>query len=118
MNKAAKERDEVVRSAFVARITKYKPDQLIFIDKSSKDERTLTRNYVYAFRSARANKKIVFVRGKRYTILPAMSLDGILALEVFEGSCTKDRFQHFILSKVVSILLFIFPNFIRFTCVI
>jgi len=52
--------------------------------------------------SARAQKKVVFVRGKQYTILPALSLDGILALDVIEGSCTKAYFQKFILSQVVS----------------
>jgi len=102
LTKAAKERNELVRSAFIARITKYTPDQLIFLDEAAKDERTLTRSYGYALANVRAQKKVVFVHGKRYTMLPALSLDGILALDVMEGSCTKDRFQEFILSQVVS----------------
>jgi hypothetical protein len=102
LTKAAKERNELVRSAFIARITKYTPDQLIFLDEAAKDERTLTHSYGYALANVRAQKKVVFVRGKRYTMLPALSLDGILALDVMEGSCTKDRFQEFILSQVVS----------------
>ena len=64
----------------------------------------MTRGFGYAFRSARAHKKIVFVRGKRYTMLPALSLDGILALDVMEDSCSKERFQNFILTQIVSIL--------------
>lgn len=32
----------------------------------------------------------------RYSILPALSLDGILALEVVQGSFTKIAFAHFI----------------------
>ncbi|KAI9060884.1 hypothetical protein FKP32DRAFT_1577086 [Trametes sanguinea] len=32
----------------------------------------------------------------RYSILPAMSLDGIIALDVFEGSLTAEKFVLFI----------------------
>ncbi|PKB97738.1 hypothetical protein RhiirA5_246943, partial [Rhizophagus irregularis] len=40
-------------------------------------------------------------RGVRYTILPALSLDGIIALDIMEGSCNKERFRNFILAKVL-----------------
>jgi len=49
-----------------------------------------------------AQKKVVFVRGKRYTILPALTLDGFVAVDVFEGSCDKERFVNFVLDQVVS----------------
>jgi hypothetical protein len=80
----------------------YSAEQLIFIDESAKDERTLSRQYGYSLRNTRAGKKTVFVRGKRYTILPALSLDGIIALDIMEGSCDKQRFNEFILNQVVS----------------
>ena len=71
------------------------------MDESAKDERTLTRRYGYSLMNTRAVKKNVFVRGKRYAILPAMSLDGIIALDVMEGSCDKKKFEKFIISQVV-----------------
>ena len=84
--------------------TYFQPDQLIFIDESAKDERTLCRQYGYSPRNQTAIKKVVFLRGIRYTILPALSLDGMIALDIMEGSCNKERFCNFILSKVVSFL--------------
>jgi len=45
---------------------------------------------------------VVFVRGKRYTILPALTLEGFVAVDVFEGSCDKKRFVDFVLDQVVS----------------
>jgi len=81
--------------------SKYSPNQLIFIDESSKDERTLSRHYGYSLRNTHAVEKTVFVRGKRYTMLPALSLDGIIALDIMEGSCDKQRFNKFIMDKVV-----------------
>ncbi|GBB92026.1 hypothetical protein RclHR1_19540002 [Rhizophagus clarus] len=43
---------------------------------------------------------MVFVRGKRYTILPALTLDGFVAVDIFEGACNKKRFIDFILDQV------------------
>ena len=48
-------------------------------------------------------KKVVFLRGIRYTILPALTVDGFIACDIMKGSCTKERFRTFILSQVVSI---------------
>ena len=81
----------------------YNPDQLIFLDESSKDERTLSRQYGYSFKNTPVIQKVVFLREIRYTILLALSLDGILAVDIIVGSCTKERFCNFILSQVVSI---------------
>ena len=90
MHKAAQERNERARSSFIAKIGEnYTRDQLIFLDESSKDERSLTCYYGYSSANIRAQKKIVFVRGKRYTILPALTIDGIIALDIIEGSCDR-----------------------------
>jgi hypothetical protein len=46
---------------------------------------------------------VVFIRGKRYTLLPALSLDGIIAVDIMEGSCTKEKFKEFVIFQVVHI---------------
>ncbi|KAF8835084.1 hypothetical protein BDN67DRAFT_913651 [Paxillus ammoniavirescens] len=38
----------------------------------------------------------MFLRGQRYSVLPALSVDGIIALDIFEGSVNKDHFLPFI----------------------
>jgi hypothetical protein len=83
----------------------YVPEQLIFLDESAKDERTLSRLYGYSTTYTRARKNVVFVRGKWYTILPALTLDGFIALDIMEGSCDKKRFTDFVLSQIVSIII-------------
>ena len=102
LHRAAYERNELLRSTFIAKVGRdYKPEQLIFMDESSKDERSLSRGYGYSLKNTFATKKNVFIRGIRYTILPALSLQGIIAVDVIEGSCTKDRFKEFVISNVV-----------------
>ncbi len=77
------------------------------MDKSSKDERTLIRNYGYSFVNHIATKKVVFLHGVRYTILPALTMDGFIACDIMKDSYSKERFHTFILSQVVSILIYI-----------
>ncbi|GET02355.1 TPR domain-containing protein [Rhizophagus clarus] len=51
--------------------------------------------------NTRTRKNIVFVHGKRYTILPTLSLQGFIAIDIMEGSCTKERFKNFVISDVL-----------------
>ena len=74
------------------------------MDESSKDDRTITCLYSYSKVNSRASKKIVFIRGKRYTILPALTEQGIIAVDIMEGSCTKQKFKEFVVSQIVSTL--------------
>ena len=103
LQKAALERNEITRAHYLATIGEYYTrNQLVFIDESYKDERSLSRLYGYSLKNIHAQKKVVFIRGKRYTILPALILDGFVAIDVFEGSCDKKRFVDFILDQVVN----------------
>jgi len=61
----------------------------------------LSRRYGYSCVGARAQSKVVFVRGKCYSILPALTIDGIVAVEVIEGSYNKKKFEDFIYTQVV-----------------
>ncbi|GET62151.1 uncharacterized protein OCT59_007409 [Rhizophagus irregularis] len=70
IQKAAKERSEALRGFYLYNIgIHYTSEQLIFIDEIAKDERTLTRLYGYSPINTRVKKNVVFVRGKRYTIV-------------------------------------------------
>ena len=89
----------------------YTAEQLIFIDESAKDERTFTRLYGYSPINTRAKKSVVFIRGKHYTILPALSLEGFIPIDIMEESCDKERFQTLVLTQLV-IILFLLLFFI------
>jgi hypothetical protein len=92
--------------------SEFRPEQLVFIDETSKDERSLSRAYGYSVKNVKIKKNIVFVRGKRYTILPALTLDGFIAADIMEGSCNKERFQTFILTQVVCYFTYLFILFV------
>ena len=107
IQKAAEERSEALRGFYLYNIgMNYTSEQLIFINETAKDERTLIRLYGYSPINTRVKKSIIFVREMRYTILPALSLEGFIAVDIMEGSCNKERFQTFILTQVVIKILY------------
>ncbi len=103
LQKAALERNEIVRAHYLATIGEhYTRNQLIFLDESVKDDRSLSRLYGYSPRNMPAQKKVVFIWGKWYTILPVLTLEGFVAVDIFEGSCDRKRFVDFVLGQVVN----------------
>ncbi|PKB95541.1 hypothetical protein RhiirA5_249017, partial [Rhizophagus irregularis] len=40
----------------------------------------------------------------RYTILLALTMEGFVAIDIFEGSCDKKKFVDFVLDQVVPIM--------------
>ena len=83
--KIATERNELLRAEFQLRISKYRADQLVFVDETAKDDRTTFRHFGYSLKGRRARKQTQFVRNTRYSILPALGIDGFFACEVVEG---------------------------------
>jgi hypothetical protein len=46
-------------------------------------------------------RRATFIRGQRYSILSALTADGFIALDIFEGSVNKDRFIKFLNEELV-----------------
>ena len=101
LKKIAEERDELCRADFIARMSQYSPEELGFLDETSKDRRTVGRRYGRSRRNTRANKKQPFVRGQRVSATAFLTLDGISAQTVVEGSMTKELFLEFLEYHVV-----------------
>lgn len=101
LRKLAKERNEIVRADFLRRMAEYTPDQLGFLDETSKDERTLFRNYGWAREGLRAEMRAPFVRGRRASALGLLALDGMVAYTAREGSFTRQTFIDFLHNQVI-----------------
>jgi len=97
LTKDALERNEVKRALFRLQYGRlYTAEQTVFVDESSFDRRTAVRGRAWALSGQRAVRKCFFVRGRRYSLLPALSLDGIIWAKTVEGSFTKPLFMGFI----------------------
>jgi transposase len=101
LSRIARERSRRKRLQFWLETAEYRPDQFVFLDETRKDDRTTYRRYGRATHGRRAEADIQFVRGIGYSVLPAMSLDGFLAVDVVEGSWNMEAFERFVLFEVV-----------------
>jgi len=97
----ARERSQELRDEWKARLTQWKPEQLIFVDESAANERTADRKYGWATKGAKAFAKISMKRSEKWSILPAYTLDGFIAWDVVQGSYNKQLFNDFIRNFVL-----------------
>ena len=100
--KRAAEQDEEEVARFIYSISRYKTAQLSYLDESAKDERTYFKLYGRAPIGMPVEVEAPFVRGDRYTLLPAMDAHGIYAVKVVLGSMDRDLFMDFLEYDVVS----------------
>ncbi len=91
------ERNELDRGEFKTLVsTLFRPEQLVFADESLFNRLTFRRPYAWSLHGERARRLEFFLRGTKYSILPALSLDGILHLKVVEDAITGDIFRDFV----------------------
>jgi hypothetical protein len=108
----AKERNEEAWANFIARMAQYSPEEIGFLDENSKDDRTPERRCGRSKVGTQAEMQQPFVRGRRTSTEALLTLDGIVAGTVMEGSMMKVGFLEYLEFNVVSPLpLIIWPCF-------
>jgi len=98
ITKEAAERSVEARRGYIERISKYEAHQLVFVDESAVDRRTSYRGRAWSISGTKAQRKAFFMRGRRFSVLPAISLhEGIIHCNIREGAFKSDSFKDFIL---------------------
>ena len=77
------------------------PEQLVFVDETSKDARAMYRDYGWAKKGQRAHCRRKFMRGPRRSILAALSVDGFLGYAAIVGTYTRDVFHQAFLHAIL-----------------
>lgn len=102
LRRAAAERDEDLRLEWMQDVNaRFVASQMVFIDETSKDDRTVYRHYGRSVAGRRAVINANFVRGERYSMVAALSLDGYEAVHVVPGSIDGEDFLDFVINAVV-----------------
>jgi len=97
----AKERNEPLRNDYMRHMARYSPEQLGFLDETSKNDKTPGRRYGRGKKGRRAQMKQVFVRGRRLSAEGLLTVEGIVASTVVEGSMKREGFLQFLETQVV-----------------
>ena len=74
-------------------------DQLIYIDESAANERSLDRKYGWSSKGQPA--RLISPAKRKWSILPAYTCDGFIDWEIIRGSYNSNMFINFIKEKVI-----------------
>jgi len=85
--------------------------QFICLDETSKNELTYARKYGRAYSGERAKLTDVFVRGDRYSLVAALTIEGYIASDAVPGSLDSIDFLEFIQEHVVCSMVEILHKF-------
>jgi len=110
LKRVALERNEEARNTFIDHISQYRAEELAFIDETSKNEKTAACLYGRSKRGRRAQMRQRFVCGTRLTATAVLTIDGIAASTVVQGSMTKQLYLEFLEKQVVSHIVSTTPS--------
>ena len=103
----ALERNDLMRSAFMNKIADQvpNPNMLIFTDEATRNRRASARAKGWSLVGRRCIQRRHFIRGQRFSILPILTLDEIVAYDIIPGSVNSERFVEFLRELVVRFFL-------------
>ena len=77
------------------------PEQLVFIDETSKDGCDAFRRYTRSKRGTKAVVRLPFARGTRVSIFAALNHQGFMSWKCTEGTFTRNKFHNTFSEKVI-----------------
>ena len=89
-------RSDELREDWQAQISQYQAYQLVFCDESAANERSTERRYGWSPRGFACRVKMAGQHSRRWSLLPAMGLNGYLYHEIHHGSYNTERFNAFV----------------------
>ena len=101
----ALERNELLRATWQAAYADIPAECCVWLDESSVDNRTNQCTSGWAEVGRACVRRELFIRGQHFSVLPAFTCDGYIAVDIFEGSMNKEKFIRFLEEQVVSFQL-------------
>lgn len=101
----AQQRSDELRKQFQEQVSIYDPSMLVFVDECGSDKRSALRRYGYALRGKRAVTEKLLVRGKRFSAIGILCIDGIVDVYTTDGSVDGEKFCTFVERNLLPQLL-------------
>ena len=96
VSKRAAQQSAPLRNTWQGRQKQWLADQLIFLDESAANERTGDRKQGWAPIGTNCEVSTPVQRSERWSILPALTLDGYISYMIFQGAFTSELFEDFV----------------------
>ena len=99
--KEAKERNQQLRDHWDSKLANWQAHQLVFIDESGLNSKLGERDYGWGRRGERVRVKVSGQKSSNFSLLPAFTVDGYIACNVYDGAVNGERFEDFIENDVL-----------------
>ena len=99
--KTAAERNVLLHVTWQAKYGDIPAKYFVWLDESSVDDKTNQCTDRWAPLGCAYVRHATFIQGQHYSVLPALSADGIIALDIFKGSVNKEHFMQFLNDELV-----------------
>ena len=101
----ALQRDEDLRHQYVADVSLYAQDTLIFIDETGTNRTDTVRKFGYSLRGKPIRAQKLVVHGEHVSAIAAISTRGLLALKIVRGGVDGDMFYDFVCTELLPKLM-------------
>ena len=95
---------EKLQLQFMAEISMFDPEMIIWVDETGSARRNSVRSYGYSLRGMRAISHDLRVSGQRINAIGAMSTEGMEDVYIIEGNVTGEVFVKFVRNYLLPIL--------------
>jgi len=96
LQKEAHEHDPELRGYWLQKLGDWQADQLVFMDESGINPRTTDRNRGYSMKGQAIRYPVPGPKSENYSVLPALTVDGYIACNVYQGAVNGEMFKDFI----------------------
>ncbi len=87
-------RSDFLRSQYIANVSIFSSEMLVFIDESGFDHRDALRQYGYS-PIGQPSRAAHLQRGKHLSVIAAMCTDDVIGTQIFEGGVNSNCFQKY-----------------------
>ena len=101
----ARQQDKHLRTQFIADMSLYTAEMMVFLDEAGTDRRDSIRAKGYSLRGKPGQKQTPLARGEHVSAICIMSVDGILTCELVSRSVNGDKFIEFIENSLLPNLM-------------
>ena len=86
------------------RLTEWAAEQLLYLDESACNERTMDRKYGWSEVGTPAPMMTSAKRSEKWSILPLYSMEGFIQWEVVQGLYNAEIFENFVRERVLPLM--------------
>ena len=101
IRQVALQRSVDMRAEFIANISFYPVNQLIWVDETGCNAKDFTRKFGYALKGETPVYHRLLVRGKRVSAITAMSVDGMVVYDLTTDTINGEKFLDFLRATLI-----------------